>query len=95
MSSVKKIHILHYVLFSDGTYLQQRFIHLNNSISSMENGKDNVPIEDNCLEEERSDDSNYCLMHTTCFFARLNIYYKAFISRISNAISVILHIMLP
>jgi hypothetical protein len=30
-------------------------------ILSIKNGKDTIPIEDNCLEEERSDDSNYCL----------------------------------
>jgi hypothetical protein len=32
----------------------------------MENGKDNVPIEDNCLEEKGSDDSNYCLRSEHC-----------------------------
>ena len=32
-----------------------------NSILSIKNGKDCLPIEDNCLEEERSDDSNCCL----------------------------------
>ncbi|KAF5303013.1 hypothetical protein FQR65_LT08342 [Abscondita terminalis] len=34
---------------------------VNNSILSIENGKGFIPIEDSCLEEERSDDSNYCL----------------------------------
>jgi hypothetical protein len=37
-----------------------------NSILSMENGKDNVAMEDNCLEEERSYDSNYCLRSVHC-----------------------------
>ena len=34
---------------------------IGNSILSIKNGKDCLPIEDNCLEEERSDDSNCCL----------------------------------
>jgi hypothetical protein len=36
------------------------------SILSIKNGHDNVPIEDNCLEEERSDDSKYCLKSVHC-----------------------------
>lgn len=51
------------------------------SILSIKNGKDLLPIEDNCLEEERSDDSRNCLKSVKgltfvmlmTFFVRLNL----------------------
>jgi hypothetical protein len=35
-------------------------------LSVKNGGNDNVQIEDNCLEEERSDDSKYCLRSVHC-----------------------------
>jgi hypothetical protein len=63
---------------------------INNSILSIKNGNDNVPIEDNCLEEELATTTKLSEIGTLSltfvmlmrFFARLNIYYKTFTSRI-------------
>jgi hypothetical protein len=62
---------------------------INNSILSIKNGNDNVRIEDNCLEEELATTpilSEICTLSLTFvmlmrFFARLNIYYKIFLTR--------------
>jgi hypothetical protein len=61
-----------------------------NSILSIKNGNDNVRIEDNCLEEELATTPKLSEIGTLSltfvmlmrFFARLNIYYKTFTSRI-------------
>jgi hypothetical protein len=70
----------------------QRFLietESSNSILSIKNGNDNVRIEDNCLEEELATTpilseirtlSLTFVMHMR-FFARLNIYYKTFLTR--------------
>jgi hypothetical protein len=59
------------------------------SILSIKNGNDNVPIEDNCLEEELATTPKLSEIGTLSLtfvmlmrFARLNIYYKTFTSRI-------------
>jgi hypothetical protein len=62
---------------------------LNNSILSIKNGNDNVRIEDNCLEEELATTPILSEIRTLSltfvmlmrFFARLNIYYKTFLTR--------------
>jgi hypothetical protein len=61
----------------------------NNSILSIKNGNDNVRIEDNCLEEELATTPILSEIRTLSltfvmlmrFFARLNIYYKTFLTR--------------
>jgi hypothetical protein len=60
-----------------------------NSILSIKNGNDNVRIEDNCLEEELATTPILSEIRTLSltfvmlmrFFARLNIYYKTFLTR--------------
>jgi hypothetical protein len=60
-----------------------------NSILSIKNGNDNVRIEDNCLEEELPTTPILSEIRTLSltfvmlmrFFARLNIYYKTFQTR--------------
>jgi hypothetical protein len=51
-------------------FRQGELLYNHYSILSIKNGNDNdnVPIEDNCLEEERSDDSKskYCLRPVHC-----------------------------
>jgi hypothetical protein len=62
---------------------------MNNSILSIKNGNDNVRIEDNCLEEELATTPILSEIRTLSltfvmlmrFFARLNIYYKTFLTR--------------
>jgi hypothetical protein len=62
---------------------------VNNSILSIKNGNDNVRIEDNCLEEELATTPILSEIRTLSltfvmlmrFFARLNIYYKTFLTR--------------
>jgi hypothetical protein len=65
------------------------------SILSIKNGNDNVRIEDNCLEEELATTPILSEIRTLSltfvmlmrFFARLNIYYKTFLTIIEcNAI---------
>jgi hypothetical protein len=59
------------------------------SILSIKNGNDNVRIEDNCLEEELATTPILSEIRTLSltfvmlmrFFARLNIYYKTFLTR--------------
>jgi hypothetical protein len=59
-------------------------------ILSIKNDNDNVPIEDNCLAEELATTAKLSEIGTLSltfvmlmrFFARLNIYYKTFTSRI-------------
>jgi hypothetical protein len=61
----------------------------NYSILSIKNGNDNVRIEDNCLEEELATTPILSEIRTLSltfvmlmrFFARLNIYYKTFLTR--------------
>jgi hypothetical protein len=61
----------------------------HNSILSIKNGNDNVRIEDNCLEEELATTPILSEIRTLSltfvmlmrFFARLNIYYKTFLTR--------------
>ena len=49
----------------------------------MENGKGCLPFDDNCLEEERSDDSNYCLRTVTLNVRHAyNVFCAIGISRI-------------
>jgi hypothetical protein len=58
------------------------------SILSIKNGNDNVRIEDNCLEEELATTPILSEIRTLSltfvmlmrFFARLNIYYKTFLT---------------
>jgi hypothetical protein len=60
-----------------------------NSILSIKNGNDNVRIEDNCLEEELATTPILSEIRTLSltfvmlmrFFARLNIYYKTFLTK--------------
>jgi hypothetical protein len=62
---------------------------VGNSILSIKNGNDNVRIEDNCLEEELATTPILSEIRTLSltfvmlmrFFARLNIYYKTFLTR--------------
>jgi hypothetical protein len=62
---------------------------MTNSILSIKNGNDNVRIEDNCLEEELATTPILSEIRTLSltfvmlmrFFARLNIYYKTFLTR--------------
>jgi hypothetical protein len=64
-------------------------IEIQNSILSIKNGNDNVRIEDNCLEEEFATTPILSEIRTLSltfvmlmrFFARLNIYYKTFLTR--------------
>jgi hypothetical protein len=75
------------------TWEQWREMILNNfqknSILSIKNGNDNVRIEDNCLEEELATTPILSEIRTLSltfvmlmrFFARLNIYYKTFLTR--------------
>jgi hypothetical protein len=64
-------------------------ISIRNSILSIKNGNDNVRIEDNCLEEELATTPILSEIRTLSltfvmlmrFFARLNIYYKTFLTR--------------
>jgi hypothetical protein len=64
-------------------------IEVPNSILSIKNGNDNVRIEDNCLEEELATTPILSEIRTLSltfvmlmrFFARLNIYYKTFLTR--------------
>jgi hypothetical protein len=61
----------------------------SNSILSIKNGNDIVRIEDNCLEEELATTPILSEIRTLSltfvmlmrFFARLNIYYKTFLTR--------------
>jgi hypothetical protein len=72
------------------------------SILSIKNGNDNVRIEDNCLEEELATTPILSEIRTLSltfvmlmrFFARLNIYYKTFLTRIAMRYDA-LHIVLP
>jgi transposase len=72
----------------------------NNSILSIKNGNDNVRIEDNCLEEELATTPILSEIRTLSltfvmlmrFFARLNIYYKTFLTAMRYDA---LHIVLP
>jgi hypothetical protein len=64
-------------------------VEIHNSILSIKNGNDNVRIEDNCLEEELATTRILSEIRTLSltfvmlmrFFARLNIYYKTFLTR--------------
>jgi hypothetical protein len=64
-------------------------VEIQNSILSIKNGNDNVRIEDNCLEEELATTPILSEIRTLSltfvmlmrFFARLNIYYKTFLTR--------------
>jgi hypothetical protein len=75
-------------------------IFLQNSILSIKNGNDNLRIEDNCLEEELATTPILSEIRTLSltfvmlmrFFARLNIYYKTFLTRMQCDA---LHIVLP
>jgi hypothetical protein len=49
------------------------------SILNIKNGNDNVPIEDNCLSETGTLSLTFVMLIR--FFARLNIYYKTFLTR--------------
>jgi hypothetical protein len=63
-------------------------------ILSIKNGNDNVPIEDNCLEEELATTPKLSEIGTLSlsltfvmlmrFFARLNIYYKTLTSKLGT-----------
>jgi hypothetical protein len=63
-------------------------VEIQNSILSIKNGNDNVRIEDNCLEEELATTPILSEIRTLSltfvmlmrFFARLNIYYKTFLT---------------
>jgi hypothetical protein len=65
------------------------FISFRNSILSIKNGNDNIRIKDNCLEEELATTPILSEIRTLSltfvmlmrFFARLNIYYKTFLTR--------------
>jgi hypothetical protein len=65
------------------------YIARRNSILSIKNGNDNVRIEDNCLEEELGTTPILSEIRTLSLtfvmlmriFARLNIYYKTFLTR--------------
>jgi hypothetical protein len=64
-------------------------VEIQNSILSIKNGNDNVRMEDNCLEEELATTPILSEIRTLSltfvmlmrFFARLNIYYKTFLTR--------------
>jgi hypothetical protein len=68
---------------------QSKWFQICNSILSIKNGNDNVRIEDNCLEEELATTPILSEIRTLSltfvmlmrFFARLNIYYKTFLTR--------------
>jgi hypothetical protein len=72
------------IQISTGSHYSHR-----NSILSIKNGNDNVRIEDNCLEEELATTPILSEIRTLSltfvmlmrFFARLNIYYKTFLTR--------------
>jgi hypothetical protein len=100
-NSERKIHELYNIInHSSGAF---RNISINR-ILSIKNGKDSVPIEHNCFgggAQQRLQlfseigTLSLTLVILMTFFARLSIYYKTFTSRISIAICVIVHIMLP
>jgi hypothetical protein len=69
-------------------------VEIQNSILSIKNGNDNVRIEDNCLEEELATTPILSEIRTLSltfvmlmrFFARLNIYYKTFLTKVHSKI---------
>jgi hypothetical protein len=100
---LEKISILPLIISATGIVQQSLFknlkmldlentlvIEIQDSILSIKNSNDNVPIEDNCLEEELATTPKLSKIGTVSltfvmlmrFFARLNIYYKTFTSRI-------------